>query len=233
MQPVRELVAVHAWPQDQWLAVQALRSAQAMAVIRIATPATENRQIARSMVRCALREILAVLLGQPAASIVLTSPPGGAIYADSSVCQLSLSISHSPGVSIAAICQGAATIGIDVMQIEAITLGNPEWMRLAGDYLGPRVAAKLQNAPPATFPSVFAQAWTDFEAALKCLGLGLTEWSPELSGRLTSCRVLALDLPADYCGSVAIAAHVLPPPTTDSKRGVPYGPLGRLSVRPN
>lgn len=229
MQPKREFVAVHAWPQDQWLAVQALRSAQAVAVIRIATPATENRQIARSRVRCALRETLAVLLGQPAASIVLTSPPGGAIYADSSVCQLSLSISHSPGMSVAAICQGAA-IGIDVMQIEAITPGYPEWMRLAGDYLGPQVAAKLQRAPSAAFPNVFAQAWTDFEAALKCLGMGLTEWSPELAGRLASCRVLALDLPANYCGSVATRAHVLEHHTPGTPNGHKAEP--ELQFRP-
>ena len=204
MQRAREHVAVHSWPQDLLLAVQALRSAQAMAVINIATPVTEKRQVARSLVRSALRETLAVLLGQPAASIALVSPLGSAIHVDSPVLSLSLSISHSPGMSVAAICQGAA-IGIDVMQIEAVTLGHPERMRLASDYLGPQVTAKLQSAPPATLSSAFAQAWTDFEAALKCLGLSLTEWSPELASRLASCRVMALDLPANYCGSVATA----------------------------
>jgi 4'-phosphopantetheinyl transferase len=205
MQPARELVTVHAWPQHQWLAVQALRSTQAMTVISIATPATENRRVARSLIRSALRETLAALLGQPAASIALVSPLGRAIYVDSTICPLSLSIGHSPGISVAAICQGAA-IGIDVMQIEAVTHGHPDWLRLAGDYLGPQVTAKLHSAPPATFQSVFVQAWTDFEAALKCLGLGLTEWSPELSSRLASCRIMALDLPASYCGSIATVA---------------------------
>ena len=176
-----------------------------MAVINIATPVTEKRQVARSLVRSALRETLAVLLGQPAASIALTSPPGGAIQVDSTLFQLSLSISHSPGMSVAAICQGAA-IGIDVMQIEAVTLGHPERMRLASDYLGPQVTAELQSAPPATLSSAFAQAWTDFEAVLKCLGLGLTEWSPALATRLASCRILALDLPVGYCGSIATGA---------------------------
>ena len=230
MQPAREPVTVHAWPQDQWLAVQALRSAKAMAVMRIATPVTENREVARSLTRSALRETLAVLLDQPAASIILISPPGKAIQADSTLFQLNVSISHSPGVSIAAICQGAA-IGIDVMQIEAITPGYPEWMRLAGEYLGPQATAKLKSAPSATFPSAFAQAWTDFEAALKCLGLGLTEWSPELARRLASCRVLTLDLPANCCGSVATKPHVLETPATGSKR-VPF-PGARLSFRLN
>jgi 4'-phosphopantetheinyl transferase len=157
------------------------------------------------LVRSALRETLAALLGQPAASIALVSPLEGAIQVASPLFPLRLSISHSPGVSVAAICQGAA-IGVDVMQIEAVTPEHTEWMRLAGDYLGPQVTAKLQSAPLATFPSVFAQAWTDFEAALKCLGLGLTEWSPELASRLASCRVVVLDLPANYCGSIATGA---------------------------
>ena len=232
MQPVRELVAVHAWPQDQWLAIQALRSAQAMAVIRIATPATENRTAARSLVRSALRETLALLLGQPAASITLVSPVGRAIWVDSTPLQLRLSISHSPGVSVAAICRGAS-VGTDVMRVEAATYEHLDLMRLARDYLGPQATALLQCTPPETFPSAFGQAWTGFEAALKCLGLALTEWSPELAIQLARCRVFALDLPADYCGSVAIAAHVLPPLTADSKRDVSYGTLGRLSVRPD
>ena len=227
MQPAREPVIVHVWPQDQWLAVQAMCSAQAMAVISIATPATENRRVARSLVRSALRETLAVLLDQPAASIILISPPGEAIQVDSTCFQLNVSISHSPGVSVAAICQNAA-IGVDVMQIDVMTLAHPEWLRLAGDYLGPQVKAKLQSAPPSAFPSLFAQAWTGFEAALKCLGLGLTEWSPELARRLASCRVLALDLPANYCGSVATAFPILRSPP--SLANATFGSL-RLSVR--
>ena len=229
MQPAREPVTVHVWPQDQWLAVQALRSAKAMAVIRIATPVTENREVARSLTRSALLETLAVLLDQPAASIILISPPGKAIQVDSTCFQLNVSISHSPGVSVAAICQNAA-IGVDVMQIDAMTLAHPEWLRLAGDYLGPQVKAKLQSAPPPTFPGLFAQAWTGFEATLKCLGLGLTEWSPELSRRLASCHVMALDLPANYCGSVATAFPILRPPP--SLANATFGSL-RLSVRPD
>ena len=229
MQPAREPVTVHVWPQDQWLAVQALRSAKAMAVIRIATPITENREFARSLTRSALLETLAVLLDQPTASIILISPPGKAIQVDSTCFQLNVSISHSPGVSVAAICQNAA-IGVDVMQIDAMTVAHPEWLRLAGDYLGPQVKAKLQSAPPPTFPGLFAQAWTGFEATLKCLGLGLTEWSPELSRRLASCHVMALDLPANYCGSVATAFPILRPPP--SLANATFGSL-RLSVRPD
>ena len=229
MQPAREPVTVHAWPQDQWLAVQALRSAKAMAVMRIATPVTENREVARSLTRSALRETLAVLLDQPAASIILISPPGKAIQVNSTFFQLNVSISHSPGVSVAAICQNAA-IGVDVMQIDAMNLAHPEWLRLAGDYLGPQVKAKLQSAPSAIFPSLFAQAWTGFEAALKCLGLGLTEWSPELARRLASCHVMALDLSANYCGSVATAFPIFrpPPPLANAT----FGSV-RLSVRPD
>lgn len=207
MRPARELVAVHAWPQDLSLALQALRSVRAMAVISVPTPATENRMLARQLVRSALRETLAVLLDQPAASVALLSPPGAAIQVHSTPFQLGLSISHSPGMSVAALCRGAA-IGTDVMRVDASTHGHSDVMRLACDYLGPQVTALLQSIPPETFPRAFAQAWTDFEAALKCLGLALTEWSPELGKQLARCRVLALNLPANHCGSVATAANV-------------------------
>lgn len=207
MWPAAALVTVHAWPQDQSLAVQALRSAQAIAVISVPTPATENRTAARSLVRSALRETLAVVLGQPAASIALMSPVGRAVWVDSTPLQLRLSISHSPGVSVAAICRGAS-VGTDVMRVEAATYEHSDLMRLARDYLGPQETVLLKCTPPETFPSAFGQAWTGFEAALKCLGLALTEWSPELAMQLTRCRVLALDLPPNYCGSVATSADI-------------------------
>lgn len=207
MLPARELVAVHAWPQDQWLAVQALRSVQAMAVISVPTPANENRLVARNLVRSALRETLGALLDQPAASIALASRPGGAIRINSTPFRLSLSISHSPGVSVAAIYRGAS-IGTDVMRIETDPQEPLDWMRLACDYMGPQVTALLQTTPPETFPSAFARAWTGFEASLKCLGLALTEWSPELGKQLAWCRVVGLNLPANYCGSVAIGANI-------------------------
>ena len=207
-------VAVHAWPQDLALALQELRSARAMTVIRVATPSTENRPLARSLVRSALRETLGAWLDRPAASFDLVSPPGKAVWVASSPVQLHLSVSHSPGWSVAAICRDVGVgvgVGVDMMRLDAGPEKGADGMRLANDYLGPQVTARLQGTAPEIFPSAFAQAWTGFEAALKCLGLGLTEWSPELGQRLAGCRVAALDLPAHCCGSVALLTQAVRP----------------------
>lgn len=202
MQPTLNQAGVRAWPQDVLLAVQELRSAQALTVISVPTPLTTNRVMARSLIRTALRGTLGALLDQPAASIALVSHPGEPIRVNSAPVCLCLSISHSPGLSVAAIYRGVS-IGTDVMHIEAGRPEQPDWINVARDYLGPQVTALLQTTPSSNLPVAFAQAWTRFEACLKCLGLAVTEWSPELGAQLASCRVGTLDLPDNYVGTVA------------------------------
>ena len=114
-----------------------------------------------------------------------------------------LSLSHAPGLSIAAIGRGAC-VGVDLMRIEDGIEGDPDWVRLAHDYLGARVTAVLQATAPAERAVAFAKAWTRLEACLKCLGLALTEWSPALEKQLTACKVVTLDLSYAYSGSLAI-----------------------------
>lgn len=202
MPPPDKRVAVHAWPHGMQAAVDALRSRQAMAVISVATPATSDRVLARALIRTALRETIALFLGQPALSITLVSRPGQAIAVDSPLARLRVSVSHMPGMSVAAIGRDAA-IGIDVMRIEPGAQEMPDWACVARDYLGPQASACLQRASPAQRPAAFVQAWAHFEARLKCLGLALTEWSPALAQRLATCRVMALALPDDCHGAIA------------------------------
>ena len=185
------------------LAVDELRYGRAMTVISVPTPATTNRWLARNLIRTAVRETLAVFLDQPAASITLVSRPGQAIWVDSPLARLQVSVSHMPGVSVAAIGRGAA-IGVDVMHVDPGAEGMPDWARVALDYLGPTVTDLLQNTSHAQRPAAFAQAWTRFEAGLKCLGLALTEWSPVLEQQLAACRVMALALPENCRGAIAI-----------------------------
>jgi hypothetical protein len=40
------------------------------------------------------------------------------------------------------------------------------------------------------------------------LGLALTEWTPALAQRLATCRVMALSLPEDCRGAIAIPGRV-------------------------
>ena len=197
-------VAVHAWPQQMPLAVDALRSNLGLTVISVATPATHDRLLARQLIRNALRTLVGKFLDRPAASIALVSHPGQGISLDFSFAQLHLSVSHMPSSSVAAISRRSA-IGVDVMHVGGLAGDMPDWAQVALDYLGPAEAAQLLFSSPAHRPAAFAEAWTRHEACLKCFGLELTEWTPALARQLASCQVMGLSLPDHCCGTVAIA----------------------------
>lgn len=199
-------VPVRAWPEGLALALQDLRSLAGVTVIGVATPVSADRTTARTQVRSVLRETLAQLLDQPAASITWVSRPGQAIAVESSPVPLGLSISHAPGLSVVAIGRGAA-LGVDLMRMEHGVDDAPDWPRVAADYLGPAVAAALHKRPASQRQTTFIQAWTRHEAGLKCLGLGLTEWSPALGQQLATCRVLTLDFTDPSLAWIATGAR--------------------------
>jgi 4'-phosphopantetheinyl transferase len=207
MRLLQQPVAVHAWPQSMALAVEELRASQGMTVISVATPATTHRVSARELIRTALRETLAAFLQQPAASITLVSRPGQGIEVDPLLAGLHVSVSHMPGMSVAAISRGGA-VGIDVMQILQGTQAMHDWETVALDYLGPDVTALLKQTAPLLRPAAFAQAWAQQEASLKCQGLALTEWNPTLARQLATCCVMALPLPDNCRGAIALKQPV-------------------------
>lgn len=194
--------AVHTWPQDMGLAVQALGAGPALAVLGVATPETTDRRVARVLVRAALRQTLALHLGVSVAAVVLRSQPGQPVQVLAPDADLCVSVSHMPGLSVAVIGRNRA-VGVDLMQIDHDLEAMPDWFCLARDYLGPAVALELQCSAPAQRPAAFAQAWTRLEACLKCLGLPLSEWHPALAQRLETCEVRALALPRNCRGTVA------------------------------
>ncbi len=83
-----------------------------------------------------------------------------------------------------------------------------DWEQLAHDYLGPAAHLHLKSSHVHTRARLFAQQWSDLEAGLKCLGLGLQEWSPEVQSALDGCYRVPLVLPGalamEFCGSVAL-----------------------------
>lgn len=214
-----KVLPVRGWPQSQWLAVQDIRSVQAVTVVGVATPVSPHRLAARTLVRDALRHTLAGLLDQPAAAIALVSRPGQAIALDSPRVHLGLSVGHAPGLSLAAIGRGAG-VGVDVMCIEDGVEAHSDWLCVARDYLGPQATARLQATSAAQCPVAFGQAWTRFEAGLKCLGRALTEWSPQLEQQLATCQIWPLDFArnprgtgatdGNFLGSIAVRTAVRP-----------------------
>lgn len=202
MRDIPAPVRVHPWPEGASRVLEELRSARAWTALSVVTPDTTIRHAARECIRSALQEALGAWLGRPAASIALISAPGHAILLDLPGVRMGLSVSHAPGVTVAAVHVGGS-IGIDVMRVDRHAEAMPDWENVAQDYLGPQAWRRIATLAPAQRGRAFAQAWTDWEAGLKCLGMGLTEWTPALEQRLASCTVRALELPQDYCGAVA------------------------------
>ena len=163
-------------------------------LVAVDTPNTAIRDVARQQVR----QILGKLLGEEE----LLSSPGQAISVARPGSKTGISVSHEAGLSLVAV-NFAGPVGIDLVR----PLDSPDWREqipaLAQDYLGQRVAQHLASFPAAEQMRYFAEAWTQHEARLKCLGLGLEEWHPALAERLSACRVEQLTLPGGYIGAVA------------------------------
>lgn len=200
---LRAPLPVHAWPKRLPQALADLRGAQGLAVIGITTAPTASRAQARHAIRHALQNTLAAFLDQPLASIILLSSPGRPVQVQMQTPgpPVYVAISHMPGMSVAAI-HARGAVGVDVMAVSTQSL--PDWAVVARNYLGPTAAAALQNTPPDQRSMVFARAWTSNEARLKCLGLGLTEWTPDVVLRLHGCTTVPLALPAGSCGILAL-----------------------------
>jgi 4'-phosphopantetheinyl transferase len=192
-------LAVDPWPASRPLFLEGQRADRELIAISIATPDTAIRAAARQQIRDALRDVLSALLGQPFETAPLISQPGQALRIDMAGQCIGLSVSHEPGITLAAIHRHGA-VGIDLMR----TAPTFDWKPVAHDYLGAQACDRIARTPTAQQPHAFALEWTRFEAGLKCLGLALTEWNPVLERRLACCRHIELELPEGFAGAVAV-----------------------------
>ncbi|HPT48587.1 MAG TPA: 4'-phosphopantetheinyl transferase superfamily protein [Accumulibacter sp.] len=170
----------------------------------IPTPADARRETVRRIVRQTLAERLAELLDTNVEAIgSLGGPPGRAPCLAAPWSRVGLSLSHEPGLSLAAV-RLHGPVGIDLFRLGTAL---PDLERLSRDYLGPATAAMLAAQPDAERQTAFAKAWTTHEARLKCLGLALDEWSPTLARHLARCRTASLTAPENghWVAALAIA----------------------------
>ena len=169
-------------------------------LLSVPMPKAGTRDDARLRIRTALKARLRELLGDCGDDALLRSMPGQAVCLAAPFAHIGLSISHEPGLSVAAI-NLAGPVGIDLMCLHAAL---PDMATLAIDYLGPAVCDAIQQHPTNGRTEVFARAWTAHEACLKCLHLPLVEWTPELAKKLATCRWMAIETAPGVVASVAI-----------------------------
>lgn len=205
-------LAVHPWPASRPLLAASAGNgsgllgpagsgaAADLLVISVATPNSTLRDAARTQMRDALREVLSLQLGCAPESVVLQSIPGQPLRIEQPRHgqNIGLSISHEPGLSVAALRRNGP-VGVDILRIVPAF----DWQTVARDYLGPQAVRRITGQPESEQPLAFAREWTRLEVGLKCLGLALQEWSPALEQRLANCCLMALELPPGLCGAVA------------------------------
>lgn len=112
---------------------------------------------------------------------------------------LSLSLSHSGGVAVAA-C-GVGRVGVDVERVRTV----PRARELAGKVFDPAVAAHIAEAPADRRSAQFLLAWTQLEAVCKATGSRLTELFGEPLP--DEWPVRPMDLIDGYVGALASADH--------------------------
>ena len=172
----------------------------------------QERDHARAQARAALRRLLAAVLGCAPQALSVSDargiPPrlGWTTGGRSGLDAIGLSISHAPGLSLVAWCPKGA-VGVDVQAVPYATDRAELWRTAALFFPPDRLEALAEHASDALFSEAFAGHWAAHEAALKCLGQGLVEYTPTLAARLAGVRTAALTLPgwaaADMVAAIA------------------------------
>ena len=174
--------------------------------VRVLALQTTHRLQARQQVRQALRQLLSDVLKTPEQHLTLQDVQGQGLSLAPPYESIGLSVTHEAGLSLCGVNVDGA-MGLDILRLDAVP---SDWATLALDYLGPARTQALHALPSSARLLGFAQAWTAHEAALKCFGMGLTEWSPALAQLLLPCRIRTLVLPEGYVGSIALANNRRP-----------------------
>ena len=176
-------------------------AAEQLLVLGIETPHSTLRDAARAKVRSVARQVLGAILACRPDAVPLISHPGQPLRLDWPGQSIGLSVSHEAGLSLLAINLHGA-VGIDLMRLDEQFDWASGWQSVAHDYLGQDASTAIANAPAVRRQKMFAGHWTALEASLKCNGLPLAEAVRARS--LRPCRTVALELPHDMVGAVAI-----------------------------
>ncbi|MFA9274575.1 MAG: 4'-phosphopantetheinyl transferase superfamily protein [Candidatus Aquirickettsiella gammari] len=169
-------------PDQLELACEQLRKND-LCVICVDVAQSNTREEARLKIRQALSKVFAMAWNINDESIRLHTEKGQAPYAviggGAQRRNYYLSIAHEGKYAIAAI-SGVGPVGVDLVKV----VSPFEWKDTAILYLGKNFLQDIAIKPIEQQFATFLQAWASYEARLKCLGLGLQEWSEKLEQQL-------------------------------------------------
>ena len=190
-------LTVYFWPES----VDDIPVNQSLIVIAVRNLPTTLRSQARKLIRLAITQVLADKLSCSYTEIKLITQPGQSVKVSQPRQTIGLSISHELGLSLAAINMNGK-VGVDLIDVKSIP-NDHEIYKLALEYLGTQVAEYLSLLPSELQKHAFANAWTEFEARLKCQGESLDEWTASSALQLNTLIIQPLELPEGYIGTVA------------------------------
>lgn len=130
-------------------------------------PQVEAFVVAHAVLRVALAEALGV---DPGAVRLRREPREQPRLAGSAASAIRFSLAYSPTLAVVALARGRE-VGVDVQEVRPVGAA----MDLAARHFLPRDVAALGRAPRERFDREFLQVWARREAALKALGVGLSE----------------------------------------------------------
>ncbi len=114
--------------------------------------------------------------------------------------ELSFNVSHSGGIAVYALARGAS-VGVD---IEVLHRRPRNELALAERAFPSAVARRLRALDPAARHTEFLREWVRHEAALKCLGVGLSATSAAAERRRADLWIAKLHLDPDAVGALAL-----------------------------
>lgn len=194
--------AVFDW-EAQCLSALDYFSQQSNVVISLSFPQNLQREVARQQLHLAITELLMQAFSCAAEQIRLIRVAGSRLQCFVAGQEIFISVSHEPGISLAAISQKQLP-GIDLMAVKAMD----DWQDVADIYFPPQQIAALQQAQDDERAVLFAQYWTMMEARFKCAGIAMTEYDEhvqqQMESALKDCCSYALALPAGYIGTLIL-----------------------------
>jgi 4'-phosphopantetheinyl transferase len=155
--------------------------------------ARDRRRFARC--RAALREILGLLLGEPAGSLRFRTAAVGKPELDRGPDihePLRFNVSHSAGLGIIAVSRGRE-LGADVEHLRPIS----EAGRIVASFFTAAETAAFAAIPEPDQPAVFLRGWTRKEAVLKGFGTGISGLSARYETGFGTSRLASGFTPAE------------------------------------
>lgn len=152
--------------------------------------------------RQTLQRVLGLYLGEEPEQIELAAGAHGKPRLAEEPARLAFNLSHSGDLALVALAADRE-VGVDVERVKP----GRNLVALAERALAPEAVATVREASQPERTRLFYELWTQHEARLKCLGVGLASPPPVTAGPVA---VHPLAINPGFAAAVAVAGEAVP-----------------------